>query len=349
VLGAIRRQNIQVAAGQIGGMPSPPDQQLQYTVKTLGRLSTVEEFENIIVRTEAEGRLLRVKDVARVELGAQNYFWYVKYNGIPAVAVGIYPTPQANSLNVVRGVRQALSEMSKTFPEGIVYEVPYNPTLFIEEALKEVTWTLVTVVGLVILTVFVFLADWRATLVPAVVIPVSLIGTFGVMAAIGMTINTLSLFGLVLVIGIVVDDAIVVVENSSRLIVEENLAPKAAATKAMQQVTGPIIATTLVLLSVFVPTVLVGGITGRLYQQFAFTISIATVFSTLNALTLSPALCALLLRGHEQKHGGMFHLFDRVMKRTTSTYVTVVKGLIRRTGLVLLLFAAVAGLGMAGF
>jgi len=349
VLGAIRRQNVQVAAGQIGGMPSPPDQQFQYTVKTLGRLSAVEEFENIVVRTEPGGRMLRVKDVARVELGAQNYFWYVKHNGIPAVAVGIYPTPQANSLNVVRGVREALAEMSQTFPEGITYEVPYNPTLFIEEALKEVTWTLLTVIGLVILTVFIFLADWRATLVPAVVIPVSLIGTFAVMAAVGMTINTLSLFGLVLVIGIVVDDAIVVVENSSRLIVEENLTPRAAATKAMQQVTGPVIATTLVLLSVFVPTVLVGGITGRLYQQFAITISIATMFSTLNALTLSPALCALLLRGHEQKHGGMFRLFDRVMKGATSTYVAVVKGLVRRTGIVLLLFAAIAVLGMAGF
>jgi HAE1 family hydrophobic/amphiphilic exporter-1 len=349
VLGAIRQQNVQVAAGQIGGMPSPPDQQFQYTVKTLGRLSTVHEFENIIVRTEPGGRLLRVKDIARVELGAQNYFWYVKHNGIPAVAVGIYPTPQANSLNVVRGVRETLSEMSKTFPEGIIYEVPYNPTLFIEEALKEVTWTLLTVIGLVILTVFVFLADWRATLVPAVVIPVSLIGTFAVMAAMGMTINTLSLFGLVLVIGIVVDDAIVVVENSSRLIAEENLAPKAAAVKAMQQVTGPIIATTLVLLSVFVPTVLIGGITGRLYQQFAFTISIATMFSTLNALTLSPALCALLLRGHEHKHGGMFRLFDRLMKGTTSTYVGIVKGLVRRTGIVLGLFAVIAVLGMAGF
>ena len=159
VLSAIRRQNVQVAAGQIGGMPSPPDQQFQYTVKTLGRLSTVEEFENIVVRTEPEGRLLRVKDVARVELGAQNYYWYVKYKGIPAVAVGIYPTPQANSLNVVRGVHKALDDLSKTFPEGIEYKVPYNPTLFIEEAIGEVVQTLLTVIALVILTVFVFLAD----------------------------------------------------------------------------------------------------------------------------------------------------------------------------------------------
>ena len=349
VLGAIRRQNVQVAAGQIGGMPSPPDQQFQYTVKTLGRLSTVEEFENIVVRSGPGGRLLRVKDVARVELGAQNYYWYVKYKGIPAVAVGIYPTPQANALHVVRGVYDALEELSDTFPEGITYKVPYNPTLFIEEAISEVVKTLLTVIALVILTVFVFLMDWRATLVPAVVIPVALIGTFGVMMAAGVSINTLTLFGLVVAIGIVVDDAIVVVENTSRLITEENLSPKAAATKAMQQVTGPIVATTLVLLSVFVPTVLIGGITGKLYQQFAFTISIATVFSSLNALTLSPSLCALLLRGGRQKHGKLFGFFDRTMKRTTSTYTTVVKGVIRRTGIALALFAVIAVLGVAGF
>jgi HAE1 family hydrophobic/amphiphilic exporter-1 len=349
VLNVIREQNVQVAAGQIGGMPSPDDQQFQYTVKTLGRLSTVEEFENIIVRAESGGRLLRVKDVARVELGAQNYFWYVKHKGIPAVAVGIYPTPQANALNVVAGIRKALAELSTTFPEGLIYEVPYNLTLFIEEAIREVLWTLLTVVMLVVLTVFVFLEDWRATLVPAVVIPVSLIGTLGVMMAMGMSINTLSLFGLVLVIGIVVDDAIVVVENCVRLITDEKLTPKAAATKAMQQVTSPIIATTLVLLSVFVPTVLVGGITGRLYQQFAITIAIATMFSSMTALTLSPALCALLLRSSEKKHGFLFGLFDRFMKRTTSVYAGIVKVIIRRTAIAMLLFAAITVLGISGF
>lgn len=349
VLNAIREQNVQVAAGQIGGMPSTEDQQFQYTVKTLGRLSTVDEFENIIVRAESGGRLLRVKDVARVELGAQNYFWYVKHKGIPAVAVGIYPTPQANALNVVAGIREALGELSKTFPEGLTYEVPYNPTLFIEEAIREVLWTLLTVVALVVLTVFVFLEDWRATLVPAVVIPVSLIGTLGVMMAMGMSINTLSLFGLVLVIGIVVDDAIVVVENCVRLITDEKLSPKAAAIKAMQQVTSPIIATTMVLLSVFVPTILVGGITGRLYQQFAITISIATMFSSMCALTLSPALCALLLRSSEKGHGFFFGLFDRFMKGTTSVYTGIVKVIIRRTAIAMLLFSAITVLGVMGF
>ncbi|MCI0499212.1 MAG: multidrug efflux RND transporter permease subunit [Planctomycetales bacterium] len=349
VLNAIREQNIQVAAGQIGGMPSPADQQFQYTVKTLGRLSTVQEFEDIIVHAEPQGRLLRVKDVARVELGSQGYFWYVKHKGTPSVAVGIYPTPQANALNVVAGVREALTELSKTFPEGLTYKVPYNPTLFIEEAIREVAWTLITVVAMVVLCVFIFLADWRATLVPAVVIPVSLIGTFAAMAAMGMTINTLSLFGLVLSIGIVVDDAIVVVENCARLIAEEKLAPKAAAIKAMEQVTGPVIATTLVLLAVFVPTVLVGGITGKLYQQFVFTLSIAVCLSTLNALTLSPAMCALLLRGSERKHGAVFQLLDRFMQKTTAVYGGIVKTLIRRTAIAMGVFAVIAVLSVAGF
>ncbi len=349
VLDAVRQQNIQVAAGQIGGMPSPPDQQFQYTIKTLGRLSTVEEFEDIIVRTEPDGRLLRVKDVARVELGAQNYFWYVKHKGIPAVAVGIYPTPQANALNVVSGVRQALTDLSKTFPEGLTFEVPYNPTLFIRESLREVFQTLILVVVLVVLTVYVFLQDWRATLVPAVTIPVSLIGTLAVLLALGMSINTLSLFGLVLAIGIVVDDAVVVTENCVRLIADEKLSSKKAAQKAMRQITGPVIATTLVLLAVFAPTVLAGGITGRLYQQFAITLSVAVCFSTLNALTLSPALCALLLRSAEEKQGFLFRLFDRFMRQTTSLYAGAVKSILRRTAVAIVLFVVITALSIIGF
>ena len=349
VLNVIREQNVQVAAGQIGGMPSPDDQQFQLTVKTLGRLSTVEEFEDIIVRAESGGRLLRLKEVARVELGAESYVTYVKYKETPAVAVGIFPTPNANALNVVSGVRETMDELAKSFPEGLEYRVPYNPTRFIEEAIREVFWTLLTVVTLVVLTVFVFLEDWRATLVPAVTIPVSLIGTFAVMQAMGMSINTLTLFGLVLVIGIVVDDAIVVVENSVRLIDDEHLSPKAAAIKAMQQVTSPVIATTLVLLAVFIPTVMVGGITGRLYQQFAVTLSVATVFSTLNALTLSPALCALLLRPSGQKKGRFFGFFNRFMKNTTSGYTEIVKVVVRRVTIAMLLFAAITVLAVLGF
>lgn len=349
VLGAIRQQNIQVAAGQIGGMPSLPDQQFQYTITTLGRLSSVAEFEDILLRAEPGGRLLRVKDVARVELGAQNYFWYVKYMGIPSVAVGIYPTPEANALNVVKGVKTALTEISRDFPAGMEYQVPYNPTRFIEEAIREVAITLFSVAGLVILVVFVFLGDWRATLVPAVTIPVSLIGTFAAMLAMGMSLNTLTLFGLVLAIGIVVDDAIVVVENCTRLITDEKLSPKAAAVKAMRQVTGPVIATTLVLLAVFIPTVMVGGITGRLYAQFALTLSVAVCFSTLNALTLSPSLCALLLRGEQVKRGMFFTLFDRMMQSTTAGYTAIVTGIVRKTGLVVLAFAGVTVLAVLGF
>ncbi len=349
VLAAIRQQNIQVAAGQIGGMPSPKTQQFQYTVTTLGRLSAPAEFENIIVRTEPGGRLLRVKDVARVELGAQNYFWYVKYNGIPSVAVGIYPTPEANALSVVKGVKEMLTDLSRSFPEGLEYQVPYNPTRFVEEAISEVAWTLLSVAGLVILVVFVFLGDWRATLIPAVTIPVSLIGTFAAMLAMDMSINTLTLFGLVLAIGIVVDDAIVVVENSARLMTDEKLSAKAAATKAMMQVTGPIIATTLVLLSVFVPTTMSGGITGRLYQQFAFTISIAVCFSTLNALTLSPALCGLLLRGEQSSPGLFFRIFDRSIKAATSAYTVAVRAVLGKAAAAMLAFAAMTVVAVVGF
>ncbi|AQQ69690.1 Efflux pump membrane transporter BepG [Limihaloglobus sulfuriphilus] len=349
VVSVIRQQNIQVAAGQIGGMPSPDDQQFQYTIKTLGRLSTVEQFEDIIVRNEPGGRLLRVGDLARVELGSQDYFWSVKLNGEPAVAVAIYATPGANALEVVKGVRNVLEELSPSFPEGVAYSEPYNPTLFVEESIKEVFWTLLSVIGLVVLTVFVFLEDWRATLIPAVTIPVSLIGTMAVLLSFGMTVNTLSLFGLVLAIGIVVDDAVVVVENCVRIITDEKLPPREAAIKAMKQVTGPVVATTLVLLAVFVPTILSGGITGKLYQQFAITLSVAVCFSTLNALTLSPALCSVLLHDSSQKHGKFFGWFDRLLRSTTSVYANIVKVIVRRTLIVLLLFAIFTVLAITGF
>ncbi len=349
VLAAVRRQNIEVAAGQIGGMPSPPDQQFQWTIQTKGRLSTPEEFGNIILRAEENGRLLRLKDVARVELGAQNYSWSVRLRGKPAVAMAIYATPEANALRVADGVREALAELSKSFPKGLTYEEPYNPTLFIRESLREVVQTLLMVVALVVLTVFVFLEDWRATLVPAVTIPVSLIGTLAVMLALGFTINTLSLFGLVLAIGIVVDDAIVVVENCSRLIADEKLSPRAAAMKAMEQVTSPVIATTLVLLAVFAPTILAPGITGKLYQQFAVTLSVAVCFSTFNALTLSPVLCAFLLRPQEEKKSRFFGWFDRWLKRTTTAYTGVVQSILRRTMIALAVFAVLTVVGLTGF
>lgn len=349
VIAAVREQNIEVAAGQIGGMPSPEDQQFQFTIKTQGRLSTTDEFEDIIIRSDMQGRMLRLGDVARVELGAQEYFWDARYKGQSTVAVAIYAVPGANTLEVVDGVRTALAELEPFFPDGLSYAEPYSPTLFIQESIREVVSTLVLVVALVVLTVFVFLADWRATLIPSISIPVALIGTFSLLWAMGMSINTMTLFGLVLAIGIVVDDAIVVVENAVRIIADEGLSPKEAAIKAMRQVTGPIVATTLVLTSVFVPTVLSGGITGLLYQQFAFTIVVSVWFSSLTALTLSPALCGLILRSKEKKHGSIFNLFDRFIRRTTNIYADIVNVIIRKTVIGLLLFAIICALGVIGF
>ncbi len=341
VLDAIREQNIQVAAGQIGSMPSPAGQQFQYTINTLGRLSTVEEFNDIILRVGQDGQILRLRDIARVELGAEYYGTNVKLKGKPSVAMGIFQTPGTNALEVYKGVRKALDELSKSFPEGLEYRIPFNPTVFISESIKEVLITLCFTVFLVILTVYIFLEDWRATIIPSITIPVSLIGTFAVMLALGMSINTLTMFGLVLVIGIVVDDAIVVVENTSRIIEEERLSAKDAAFKAMRQITGPVIATTLVLLAVFVPTIVIGGITGRLYQQFGVTISVAVVFSSINALTLSPALCAMLLRPRSASRNWHAEVFDRFMKNFTGRYMTAVRVVIRKTLVMMIIFVLI--------
>jgi HAE1 family hydrophobic/amphiphilic exporter-1 len=340
VLAAVREQNVQVAAGQIGSMPSLENQKFQYTIKTLGRLSSSQEFENIIIKAAPNGQILRLKDVARVELGAEAYFWSVRLNDKPSVAMGIFQTPGSNALTVAEGIGKALDELSKSFPQGLEYHIPYNPTTFVSESIREVLVTLLFTVFLVIFSVYIFLEDWRATLIPAITIPVSLIGTFAVMLALGMSINTLTMFGLVLVIGIVVDDAIVVVENVSRIIEEEKLSAKDASIKAMGQVEGPIIATTLVLLSVFVPTVIMGGITGRLYMQFGVTISVAVVFSAINALTMSPAMCAMLLRPRSEKGNRLGKLFDRFIKGTTNRYIVVVRSIIRKSALAMLVFAA---------
>ncbi len=340
VLSAVREQNIQVAAGQIGSMPSSANQKFQYTIKTLGRLSSSQEFENIILKAAPNGQILRLKDVARVELGAEAYYWSVKLTGKPSVAMGIFQTPGANALTVAEGVGKTLEELSKSFPEGLEYHIPYNPTTFISESIHEVLVTLIFTVVLVIFSVYIFLEDWRATLIPSITIPVSLIGTFAVMLAMGMSINTLTMFGLVLVIGIVVDDAIVVVENVSRIIEEEKLSSKEAAIKAMKQVSAPIVATTLVLLAVFVPTVIMGGISGRLYLQFGVTISIAVVFSMINALTMSPALCALLLRPRSEHGNSWAKWFDRFIKTSTDRYVGVARSIIRKGVMAMLVFAA---------
>jgi hydrophobic/amphiphilic exporter-1 (mainly G- bacteria), HAE1 family len=339
VIAAVRAQNVQVTGGQLGSMPSPKQQQFQYTIQTLGRLKAPEQFGNIILRASPNGRILRLKDVARVELGAENYYWNVKLDGRPSVAMGIFQTPGSNALAVAKGVNNALEKLSKDFPEGLEYRIPYNPTTFISVAIEEILITLGFTILLVILTVYFFLGDWRATLIPSITIPVSLIGTFAVMLPLGMSINTLTMFGLILVIGIVVDDAIVVVENTSRIIEEEALPAKEAAVKAMRQVTGPVIATTLVLLAVFIPTVVMGGITGRLYQQFGITISIAVLFSSINALTMSPALCALLLRPRSERSSRFGALIDRIMKTVRGGYISVVAVITRMPFVMMLLFA----------
>ncbi len=349
VLAAIREQNVQVAAGQIGTPPIPAGQQFQYNVKTLGRLKTVEQFENIILKSE-DNRLLKLKDVARIELGAQTYNQFVQLKGKPSVAIGIFQQPGANALDVAEAVHAAMDELKKDFPDGVDYSIDYDTTRYISESIKEVFITLFVAVALVILTVYIFLEDFRATLIPSVTIPVSLVGTFAVMYALGLTINALTLFGLVLVIGIVVDDAIVVVENVMRIIEEEGLPAKEATVKAMGQITGPVIATTLVLLAVFVPTALVGGISGRLYSQFAMTISVATVFSSINALTLSPALCGLFLRPVDiEKRGLFFRLFNRFFKKMTNGYMVVVQLILRRLFYAMVIFAAMGAVTVFGF
>lgn len=348
VIGAIREQNVQVAAGQIGAAPSPDDQEFQYTVRTLGRLSSTEQFEDIVIKTGDNGRALHLKDVARIELGSELYNWFFEYNGAPAVGLGVYQLPGANSLKVAEDIRQAMEKLSRDFPKGLEYVVAFDPTLFISESIKEVLFTLCFAVALVILTVYIFLQDLRTTLIPAVTIPVSLIGTFAVMMFFGMSINTLTLFGVVLAIGIVVDDAIVVVENTIRIIDEEKLPPKQATEKAMKQITGPVIATTLVLLAVFIPTGLIGGVSGRLYYQFAMTIATATVFSTINALTLSPALCVLLLKS-SRKHRFFFKLFNKFMGASTSGYIAIVQRITRSTFVALTLFVVLVSSTYLGF
>ncbi|APG28464.1 RND transporter [Syntrophotalea acetylenivorans] len=349
VVAALREQNVQVAAGMVGQDPAPSGQSFQYTVTTLGRLKNVQQFGEIIVKNAEDGRLTRVNDVARIELGAKNYGERTQYKGKPSVAIGIYQLPGANALDVADQVQAKLANLSKDFPEGMAYHVPFNTTTFVDTAIEEVVQTLLIAVLLVFVTIFVFLQDWRATLIPAITIPVSLIGTFAVMAALGIGINLISLFGIVLAIGIVVDDAIVVVENTVRNINELGLSAREATIQAMDEVTGPVIATTLVMLAVFVPTAFLGGITGQLYRQFALTISAATVFSSINALTLSPALCALVLRPTQVSNKGFFRLFNNSFDYTRNIYARLLSGLIRRAALTLVLFLILAGGAFWGF
>jgi HAE1 family hydrophobic/amphiphilic exporter-1/multidrug efflux pump len=324
VADAVRAQNQQYAAGRIGQEPAPKGQVLSYTVTAQGRLLEPEQFGDIILRASGPGGVLRLRDVARVELGAQSYDASTTVNGRPAIGIGVYLQSGANALEVAENVRATLDGMRAMYPAGIEHFIPFDTTRFVEASIEEVVTTLLEAAALVVLVVFVFLQRWRATLIPMVAVPVSLIGTFAGLYALGFSINTLTLFAMVLAIGIVVDDAIVVVENVERLMAQEGLAPREAAIRSMREVSGALVAIVLVLCAVFIPVAFLGGIAGRLYQQFAVTISIAVALSGVVALTLSPALCALLLKPH---HGEprLFRPFNRGFAWTTSRYLDGVR------------------------
>jgi HAE1 family hydrophobic/amphiphilic exporter-1/multidrug efflux pump len=344
VIRALNEQNAQFAAGKVGEAPTAGPQELVYSVTTKGRLSEPREFEDIILRANGDGSLLRLKDVARVELAGKDYSFNGTYNGRPATLMGIFLQPGANQLEVGEAVRTRLAELQQRFPAGITYAIPFDTTMFVEVSIREVVITLLEAMLLVFLVVFIFLQNWRATLIPFAAVPVSLIGTFAGLLLLGYSINTLTLFGMVLAIGIVVDDAIVVLENVERIMTEEGLEPRDAAVKAMREVTSPIIAIVLVLCAVFIPIAFLGGLTGELYRQFAVTISIAVVISGFVALTLTPSLCAIVLKKKTHTPSRWFGWFNRGFGRVTDRYESGVAWMIRRGGVALILFVGIVAL-----
>jgi len=348
VLASILEQNVQVAAGQVGQSPAPAGQTFQYTISTLGRLSDPEEFGNIIVKTAedptARMRLTRVKDVARIELGAQVYDQWTEVTGKQAAGLGVFQLPGANALNVARDVLKAMKEMKGAFPEGMEYSVPFNPTDFVDQAIREVYKTLAEAGVLVLVVILLFLQDWRAVLIPATTVPVTIIGAFAAMGALGFSVNMLTMFGLVLAIGIVVDDAIVIVENAAHHIDRGGLDPKSATIKAMSEVTGPVIGITLVLMAVFLPTAFLGGITGQLYRQFALTIAATAFISAVNAVTLKPAQCATYLRPTPARKNAFYRGFNAVYDRCEAAYAAVVRRTLRHTAWMMLLFVGLSAL-----
>src|SRR5580693_1905312 len=323
IVNAVQAQSVVNPAGQVGGEPASNNQQFTYSVLAQGRLSSPEQFGDVIIRENPNGGIVRVKDVARIELGSNDYSIVSRLNGKNAAIVAVYQLPGSNAVQTADGVRKLMSQMKQRFPNDMDYAISLDQTSAVTEGMKEIVQTLLIAIVLVILVVYLFLQDWRATLIPLLAVPVSLIGTFIVFPMFGFSINTLSMFRLVLAIGLVVDDAIVVVEGVQRHI-EEGLKPKDAARKAMEELSGPVVGIALVLSSVFVPTAFIPGITGRLYQQFAVTIAISVVLSAFNALTLSPALASLLLRPKTESHGLLarfFGWFNRVFERATNGYV----------------------------
>ncbi|MGA4323682.1 efflux RND transporter permease subunit [Ectopseudomonas hydrolytica] len=360
VVTAIREQNRQVAAGALGAPPSDAGNSFQLSINAQGRLVSEEEFENIIIRVGDNGEITRLRDIARVELGSNQYALRSLLNNQPAVAIPVFQRPGSNAIEISDSVRERMAELKKSFPQGMDYEVVYDPTIFVRGSIEAVVHTLLEAVVLVVLVVVLFLQTWRASIIPLAAVPVSLIGTFAVMHMFGFSLNALSLFGLVLAIGIVVDDAIVVVEN-----VERNIAlgksPVEATRQAMKEVTGPIVATALVLCAVFVPTAFISGLSGQFYQQFALTIAISTVISAINSLTLSPALAAILLKDHhapkdafsrglDKLFGGwLFNPFNRMFERASNRYVGTVRRVLRGSSIAMLIYGGLLVLGYLGF
>ncbi len=341
IVAAVQAQNTQRSAGKIGQPPLPVKVDRMYSIVAPGRLTDPKEFEEIILRANPDGTSLRLKDVARVELGSQTYEFNGRFNGKPAVPVGIYLSPGANAVATAKAVDEHMKEIAQNFPPDldIDYKVAYDTTLFVTASIEEVIHTLIEAMILVFLVVYLFLKDWRATLIPCLAVPVSIIGAFAGMLLLGFSINTLTLFGLVLAIGIVVDDAIVVIENVERIMHEENLPVQEATIKAMGEVSGPVVAIVLVLCSVFVPVAFMGGLTGIMYQQFAITIAVSVVISGLVALTLTPALCALLLKKQPHPTRGFFYQFDRFFEKLTAKYGTWVAFFIRKLTVSVVLIA----------
>src|SRR3974390_1562757 len=330
IINAIKSQNVQAAVGRIGARPISNDQQLQLNIQTTGRLTSPKEFEEIVIRTNPDGSVLRLGDVARVELGAANLDRDTRFNGGPAAAIAIYQAPGANAIKTLKAVKDRIAEVEKRFPDDLAWKVTYDPTLFVTETIHEVQKTLFEAFILVVIVVFLFLGSVRGTLIPTLAVPVSLIGAFIALKAVGYSANTVSLLAIVLAIGIVVDDAIVVVENVERVMEEHpELSPGEATKKAMQEITAPIIAITLVLLSVFVPVAFIPGISGELFRQFAVTVAVSMFLSAINALTLSPALCDVLLRPHHGPRRGVIGWVMRAIDRIRDAYGAVVARLVR--------------------
>src|SRR5260221_656914 len=358
VVAAVRSQNLQVSAGVIGGPPYQSGVELQLPVNVQGRLQDAEQFGEMIVKRDACGVVTRLKDVARTEIDAAEYGLRSLLDNQSAVAISIFQQPGSNAIEISNQVRKTMAALKQNFPDGVEYSVVYDPTVFVRGSIEAVVHTLLEALALVVLVVIVFLQTWRASIIPLLAVPVSIVGTFAIMNAFGFSINALSLFGLVLAIGIVVDDAIVVVENVERNI-ESGLSAREATIKAMSEVTSPIIAITLVLCAVFVPIAFISGLTGQFYRQFALTIAFSTVISAFSSLTLSPALAAILLKSHDapkdwltkgidRVFGGFFKLFNRFFHRSSVTYGRHVNGTLNRKPLAIVAYLLLLGTALLG-